>query len=160
MFTKIVAGVVLITVLSVPLAQSSYADVNGWEAAGLVLAGAVGYAIINDAVSSDYQPRHYVGVAVYRRPPVVRTYRVSHRPHRIWIAGHYETVTKKVWVPGYHEKVCVPPVTRRVWVSGRYGRGHWEEEIIRPGRYKRVWREGYYEYRDVEVWVDGYWQYT
>ena len=65
MFTKTVAGVLLVTLLSFPIARTSYADVNGWEAAGLVLAGAVGYAILDDIADNSCRPRHYVGVPVY-----------------------------------------------------------------------------------------------
>ena len=158
MFTKIVVGVLLISLLSFPIAQTASADVNGWEAAGLVLAGAVGYAILSDIAESDSRPRYYVGVPVYERRPSVRIYRT--RQHREWVPGHYETEIEKAWIPGFYEKVWVPPVTRRVWVRRRHGRGHWEEEIVRRGRYRKVWRDGYYEYRNVEVWIEGYWVYN
>ncbi len=162
MFTKVVVGALIISFLSVPLAERASADTNGWEAAGLVLAGAVGYAILNDIATSDSRPRHYVGVPVYRRPRTVRTYHVSYRPRRYWVAGHYESVTRKVWVDGFYEKVWVPPITRRVWVRGRRGRrgrGHWEQEIVECGHYRKVWREGYYDYRTVDVRVEGSWDY-
>ncbi len=157
MFTKIVAGVLLITLLSFPISRPSYADVNGWEAAGLVLAGAIGYAILDDIAESNRRPRYYVGVPVYeRRHSTVRVYHTRYTPRREWIPGHYGTRTQKVWVSGCYEKIWVSPVTRRVWVRDRWD-GHWEEEIIRRGRYKKVWREGYYEYREAEVWVEGRW---
>ena len=154
MFTKTVIGVVLITLFSFPIAQTSYADVNGWEAAGLVLAGAIGYAILDDVAESNSRPRHYVGVPVYERTRQVRVYHT--RSSREWIPGHYETRTEKVWVPGYWEKAWVPPVTRRVWVQDRRG-GHWETEIVRGGRYRKVWRDGFYDYREVSVWIEGRW---
>ena len=44
MFGKAVVGILMVTLLSFPIARTASADVDGWEAAGLVLAGAVGYA--------------------------------------------------------------------------------------------------------------------
>ena len=68
-------------------------------------------------------------------------------------------VTEKVWVEGYYEKVWVPPVTRKVWVRSRRGGGHWEEEVLETGRYRKVWREGYWDYVEKRIWVEGYWEY-
>ncbi|BAL89345.1 putative GDSL-like lipase/acylhydrolase [Actinoplanes missouriensis 431] len=36
------------------------------------------------------------------------------------VPGHYETVTKRVWVKGHHETRTVKKGTSKVWVKGRY----------------------------------------
>ena len=71
MIKKTLVGVLLISLLAIPGAREARADVNGWEAAGLVLAGAVGYAILSD-VADDNHVREYRGVPVYDRGPRVR----------------------------------------------------------------------------------------
>lgn len=73
--------------------------------------------------------------------------------------GHWETIEKRVWVPGYHERVWVPPVTRTIHHPGyrdrcgRYIPGRTEVRVIREGYYRNEWHEGYYKTERERVWV-------
>jgi hypothetical protein len=72
----------------------------------------------------------------------------------VWIPGHYETVSRPVWVEPCAEQVWVPAVYE--W---RYhGCGRRYRECARPGRFERVCRPGRYEVRAVQVWVEGAWR--
>jgi hypothetical protein len=157
MKTKIIAGLLMVTLLSFPITPRTYADVNGWEAAGLVLAGAVGYAIISDVAENHSGPRHFYGQPIYEPAPRVRVYQT--RPMRQWVPGHYETRMERVWVEGYYEKVWVPPVTRRMWVRHRNGGGYWRDAVVEPGYFENVWREGYWANQETQVWIEGFWSY-
>jgi hypothetical protein len=157
MKTKIIVGLLMVTLLSFPITPRTYADVNGWEAAGLILAGAVGYAIIDDIADNHSRPRYYYGAPIYQPEPRVRVYQTRQMRH--WVPGHYEVQTEKVWIDGCYEKVWVPPVTQRVWVQPRNGRGYWREDIVEPGHFENVWHKGYWDYQEVQVWVEGFWAY-
>lgn len=79
--------------------------------------------------------------------------------------GYWKTIEKKVWVPGYYEKVWVPPRTEtirhgkhrghkgRYGHPGKHGRGHQEVCVVREGYYRNVWHEGYYKTERERVWM-------
>ncbi|MCL2013048.1 MAG: hypothetical protein FWG75_09720 [Cystobacterineae bacterium] len=52
------------------------------------------------------------------------------------VAPPVVVVPTRRWVEGYHEQV---------WVDGTCKINRRNQEVCRPGRYKRVWRPGYYE---------------
>ena len=74
--------------------------------------------------------------------------------------GHWETVTRRVWVPGRYENEWVPEETERVYIRGHYDAwgnyvpGRTEIRVIRPARWERVWKEGYYKTVTERVWVN------
>jgi hypothetical protein len=88
-----------------------------------------------------------------RRRPVHRP--VVHHCERVWVPGHYDTVARRVYVPGY---------TKTVWHPARYefryrhgcrvrvliSEGHYDTVRV-PGRYEtqhvRVWHPGRFEHR-------------
>lgn len=56
--------------------------------------------------------------------------------------ARYEWVRKRVWVPGYHERVRFPAV-----YEDRYDDcGRRVRVLVREAHYERVWREGYWTY--------------
>jgi len=88
-------------------------------------------------------------------------YRGAHRPHprprvhvrQVWVAGHYDTVNRQVWVPGY---------TRKVWQPALYG---WRTEcgmriryMIRAAGYTYITVPGHYETTTERVWVPGHYE--
>ncbi len=156
MLRKMIAVSLIAAILSAVPLTKSYAGEKEWATAGKILAGAVGFAILNELLSDDHHDarRVYVGRPIYH----VKT----SAPRRYWMPGRYVEVVEKEWIPGYFEKVWVPPRYERVWVSyGRHGRsGHWEERLVSKGYYERIWHKGYYEYRTVRKWIPGHWEYS
>lgn len=72
---------------------------------------------------------------------------------KVWIAGRYETVERRVWIPARRERIWVDPAYRTVYDScGRASR-----VLVRSGRWEWVHRPGHYEVRHVNVWKPGYW---
>ncbi len=81
---------------------------------------------------------------------------------RVWIAGHYECRTERVYHPGYWEEYVEPAVyeRRRVVVTDpRTGEWWYEERIVlvRPERRVRRYVPGWWEEVEVRVWVPGRW---
>ena len=84
-----------------------------------------------------------------RRGPIVPTC-----APRAWVPGHYQPVSRDVWVPA---------ITRRVWVApvietrcDLWGR-HFDVEVA-PGHWQDVIEPGHYERRTERVWVPGHWE--
>jgi hypothetical protein len=71
-----------------------------------------------------------------------------------WVPGHYETVYRQVWVEGCAERVWTPPLY--AWRT--YGCGRLYRACVRPGGFEIVRREGRYESRPFQVWVEGAWR--
>jgi hypothetical protein len=74
--------------------------------------------------------------------------------HRCWVPGHYETRTAEVWVPGRCE---------RQWVEPCYDTctdpcGNTTRVLVRAGHYRTIQHPGYYETREVQVWVRGHYE--
>ena len=72
----------------------------------------------------------------------------------VWIPGHEEQVTRRVWVPGR---------TRREWVPARVEtRFDWCGRpftvCVRPGHWQTVCDPGHYETFVETIWVPGHWQ--
>jgi hypothetical protein len=80
-------------------------------------------------------------------------HRHAHREvvHRKWVAGHYETVHRKVWVPGTCEQVWQPAVYRHA----RDHCGRRVRVLVRPAGYVAVQRPGHYTTVCEQVWVPG-----
>ena len=64
-------------------------------------------------------------------------------------AGHWETVTEQVLVPGFFREERLPP--RYGWAFDRRGHRHWT--LIDDGCCQRVWVPEHYEMRSRQVWV-------
>lgn len=90
-----------------------------------------------------------------RRRHEVREYRERLRqPSYFWVAGHYETVCRQVWVEGCWRDVWVDAVYEtRIDHCGRVIR-----VCVRPGYWTRVQDAGHFETREVQVWVDGHYE--
>jgi len=86
------------------------------------------------------------GLVISHRPP-------AHRPGYCWVPGHYEWVTRRVWIPGYWEEEYIPPVYERRFVNGSE-----VVVLVRAGYYQQYWVDGYYEHIRERVWVEGYWR--
>ena len=74
--------------------------------------------------------------------------------HRCWVPGYYEYRDTQVWVPG---------PSRRVWVDPVYDSccdpcGNTTRIVVRQGYYQVVQDPGYYETRQIRVWVPGHYQ--
>jgi len=72
--------------------------------------------------------------------------------HRKWVAGHYETVERRVWVPGVRETVWQP--AEYGWSRDRCGRRI--RVLVRPAGYVVVQRPGYFRTVCEQVWVPGH----
>lgn len=68
-----------------------------------------------------------------------------------YVPGHYQTRVDRVWVPGYTDKVWVPA---RYQVSYN-ACGQRIKTLVSPAHWQYVNRPGYYENRQVQVWVTG-----
>ncbi len=148
----------LVAALVLGPASLAQAGDREWATAGKILAGAVGLAILSDITSNQRPAYAYRGAPVYRRGRArcYRAPRVVYRPRRVWVEGYYVTREKKVWIRGYWEKRWIEPEYEEVWVETYHG-GHWERRLVREGCWRKVRREGYYEYQTVRDWVPGYW---
>jgi len=71
---------------------------------------------------------------------------------RVWVTGHYETITERVWVPGACQRVWVEPA--HAWRLGRCG---FEYVCVSAGYWRTVQEPGRYENRCVQVWTPGRW---
>jgi hypothetical protein len=89
----------------------------------------------------------------YGAPYWAPSYRVR-RPYPRWVAGHYEIVRERVWVPGCVTKVWVEPAYE--WRRDVCGRTY--SSCVATGHYEMVKQPGHYESRDVKVWVPGGWR--
>lgn len=71
----------------------------------------------------------------------------------VWIAGGYETVEQRVWVPGCVERVWVEPTfALRIGSCGERFR-----VLVTAGHWRTVQRAGHYEIRRVRAWAPGRW---
>lgn len=117
----------------------------------LSLVGAISAPAAAGDISIDFGFRSNRGVAIafgyrdgHRRPaPVV---------HRRWVPGHYETVSKQVWVPGTCEQVWQP--AQYEWRYDHCGRRI--RVLVRPAGYVTVERPGYWQTVQQTVWVAGH----
>lgn len=71
---------------------------------------------------------------------------------RVWVPGHYESVTERVWVPGPCKRVWVEP--HYDWRFGPCGARY---VCVRAGYWRTVELPGHYENRLVRVWRPGQW---
>lgn len=77
-----------------------------------------------------------------------------HAPPRVWVAGHYEYVMRRVWVPGTCTRVWIEPIFATRWdACGRAFR-----VCVREGYWDSVTSPGHFEDRGEPVWVAGCWR--
>ena len=88
-----------------------------------------------------------------RRIEVGRSSHARHvyRPGHRFIRGHYELVTRKVWVPGYYRTEEIPAVYSEI--LGKYGKIKFV--LVRTACVRKVWVPGYHKTKQVRVWVPG-----
>ncbi len=137
-----------VAIAAVPL-RSSVAGDKEWATAGKVMAGLAALAIISDLVAD-----HPVVHVHHPAPRRVIHVNVS---RRVWVEGRYVEAVQEVWVPSRFDSIWEPPVHERVWVATTYG-GRWQEIIVRPGFYKRVWCPGHYAQTVETRWIPGHWE--
>lgn len=94
----------------------------------------------------------------YGRRPLRSTNYYGNRGYRygygrVWIAGRYEVVHRKVWVPGYSERIWIEPIYEET--CDAYGNA--SSILVRAGHYKTIRHPGRYEVRREKVWRPGYW---
>ena len=108
--------------------------------AGMTLFAGASHA--QRAISSEYGVRasHYGGSRGYAHS-------------RVWVAGRYETVRERVWVPGRCERVWVPPA----FELRRDGCGRVVRVMVRAGCWETVQHPGHFEERCGRVWRPGHW---
>ena len=66
------------------------------------------------------------------------------------VAGHYEYVYKKIWVPSSTRRVWIP--ARFSWRTDSCGRSY--RVCVSHGRYYRKRVAGYYRTQKVKIWVE------
>ena len=79
-------------------------------------------------------------------------FRGGYESSRVWIPGFYETVARRVWVPGPVQRVWVDPVYE--WSIGHCG---WQYVCVRQGYWRTVHLPGHYEVRHERVYRPGRW---
>jgi hypothetical protein len=94
-------------------------------------------------VSAAYQRGGSVSAAYHRG---------GYESSRVWIPGRYETVARRVWVPGPVRRVWVEPVYE--W---RFGHCGLEYVCVRQGYWRSVQLPGRYEIRNERVYRPGHW---
>lgn len=65
------------------------------------------------------------------------------------VAGRYDTVKTKVWIPGYQRKVWVP-ARYETWIDAC---GTQRRRLVRPGHFEWIWEPGHYTTQSRRVWV-------
>jgi len=71
---------------------------------------------------------------------------------RKWVPGHYEAVSRQVWVPGVCEQVWQP--AEYGWAYDRCGRR--VRVLVHPAGYVTVERPGHWTCVQETVWVAGH----
>jgi hypothetical protein len=69
-----------------------------------------------------------------------------------YVAGRFQTQTKRVWVQGACRQVWVPPVYDTY--CDLFGNSR--SRLIQAGYYQTIQEPGHYENQCVRVWVEGY----
>jgi hypothetical protein len=118
----------------------------------LSLVGALSVPAAAGDISIDFGFRNGHGVSIgfgytnaHRRAVVVR---------QKWIPGHYETVSKDVWVPEVREQVWQP--AQYGWSRDRCGRRI--RVLVRPAGYVTVVHPGRWKCIQETVWVPGHYE--
>lgn len=65
------------------------------------------------------------------------------------VAGRYDTVKSKVWVPGYQRKVWIP-ARYETWIDAC---GTPRRRLVRAGHFEWIWEPGHYTVQSRRVWV-------
>lgn len=79
-------------------------------------------------------------------------------PAPVWVPGHYQEVSRRIWVPGCVRQEYVPPVyEERRWRDYR-GCWHVERVQIRPGTWRSVEEPGTWKVVCERIWVEGSWR--
>jgi hypothetical protein len=129
---------------------------DGWETAGLIIAGAVGLAVVADALSTPTYSAPYYTQSTYVYPSAPyytqQTYIVQPAA-RMWVDGYYVESPQQLWVAGYYTTRWVGPVYDWVWTEG--GR---RQVLVSQGYQEKVWVPGCYKTQYVQTWVPGHWQ--
>ena len=102
---------------------------------------------IGVGVDSDGDVRLGVGYRSHR-PPIVQ-----HHSHRRWEPGHYDTVTRKVFVPATRERVYQAAVYE--WRTDPFGIRY--RVCVREAGYRTVYVPARWEHRSERVWHPGRW---
>jgi hypothetical protein len=93
----------------------------------------------------------------YGNPPIiVAPPRCEAAP--VWVPGHYELVSRKVWQPGRLRQEYVPAVYReRHW---RDYRGNWHVERVQTcaATWRTVEEPGTWQLIDERIWIEGSWR--
>jgi len=138
-------AMVMLTATSRP-AYAGHDD--GWETAGLVLAGIAAVGTIAAIVHGESADVHVEVGYNHRPPPPPRC-----EPPRRWIPAHYEVRSQKVVHPGHWEVVVEP--ARYGWVR----HGHCNRYVLlQPACRKRVWVPERCEWVETRVRVAGHWE--
>ena len=75
---------------------------------------------------------------------------------RTWVRGHYDTVEKRVWIPGCRERVWQPAEYR----IRRDRCGHRVRVLVRRAGYRVIETPGRWETHCERIWHPGHWEYT
>ena len=94
----------------------------------------------------------YSGVSASVHSSAYGSYTRSYSSSRVWVPGHYESVSRQVFVPGPTRRVWVEPVHE--WRLGALG---FRYVCIRAGYWKTIQLPGRYETRCERVYVPGHW---
>ncbi|MCK6462126.1 MAG: hypothetical protein L6Q95_19760 [Planctomycetes bacterium] len=104
------------------------------------------------SIGFGYSEGHGVSIGFgYREKHRHHDHGRRHVEHRKWVPGHYETVHRQVYVPGWCEQVWQPAEYR--WTRDHCGRR--VRVLVRPAGYVTVERPGYYKTVCEQVWVPG-----
>ena len=139
---------VLITACFICTHTTVYAGDKEWATAGKILTGIAGLGILANIAASG-RGRHYYA------PEYCRSYPASVPraiPAGVWIPGHYEYRTERVWIAEQLKEKWIP--ARHRWVRTRFG---WQQICVREGYYRRKPVPGHYRNRQVQVWIPGHW---
>ena len=102
---------------------------------------------------SRYTRSSGVSTSTYRGPRYrgEKSYRSYHFPRRVWVPGHYEHVSRKVFVPARSERVWIDPLYEtRIRSCGTRVR-----VLVRAGYWKEVCQPAHYVTRSEKVWIPG-----
>ena len=94
--------------------------------------------------------RTYGGVYAGVHSSAYGGYTRTHSESRVWVPGHYENVSRQVFVPGPTRRVWVEPVYE--WRFGSCGLRY---VCVRAGYWKTIQLPGRYETRCERVYVPG-----
>lgn len=91
-------------------------------------------------------------------PSPIRVVQPRCEPAPLWVPGHYEVISRQVWIPGCIRQEYVPPVFEERQWRDYCGRLHIERIQISPATWRTVEAPGRWQSVSERAWIEGAWR--